>query len=61
MLSSRHDGWVPLERVEATAAAFAAAGAQVELRVTEDREHRIAPDGGGRRAAAAHRGRRGER
>ena len=33
-----------LERVEATAAAFAAAGAEVELQVTEDREHRIAPD-----------------
>ena len=43
VLTSRHDGWVALDRVEATAAAFAAAGAQVELQVTEDREHRIAP------------------
>ena len=43
MLSSRHDWWVPLPRVEATAAAFEAAGARVELRVTEDREHLIAP------------------
>jgi phospholipase/carboxylesterase len=43
VLTSRHDGWVALERVEATAAAFAAAGAKVELQVTEDREHRIAP------------------
>jgi predicted esterase len=43
MISSRRDDWVPLERVEATAAAFEQAGARVELQVTDDREHRIAP------------------
>jgi predicted esterase len=41
MASSRHDEWVALERVEATARAFAAAGADVTLRVSGDREHGI--------------------
>ncbi len=41
MESSRYDGWVALERVEATARALEAAGARVELQVAEDREHRI--------------------
>jgi phospholipase/carboxylesterase len=41
MASSRYDEWVALARVEATARAFAAAGADVTLRVSGDREHRI--------------------
>jgi phospholipase/carboxylesterase len=41
MASSRFDAWVPLARVEATADACRAAGADVELVVTEDREHVI--------------------
>ena len=41
MESSRYDGWVALERVEATARALEAAGARVELQVADDREHRI--------------------
>jgi phospholipase/carboxylesterase len=41
METSRHDGWVSLDHVEATARAFEAAGARVELRVDDDREHRI--------------------
>jgi phospholipase/carboxylesterase len=41
LASSRHDEWVPLHHVEATARAFAAAGADVTLRVSDDREHRI--------------------
>ena len=39
--SSRHDEWVKLERVQATAEAFAEAGARVTLETYEDREHRI--------------------
>jgi phospholipase/carboxylesterase len=39
--SSRHDEWVKPERVQATAEAFAAAGARVTLETYEDREHRI--------------------
>jgi phospholipase/carboxylesterase len=41
MESSRYDEWVPLDRVEATARALEAAGARVELQVSDDREHRI--------------------
>jgi phospholipase/carboxylesterase len=41
MESSRHDEWVALEWVEATARALEAAGARVELQVADDREHRI--------------------
>jgi len=41
METSRHDEWVPVERVEATARALEAAGARVELQVSEDRRHRI--------------------
>jgi predicted esterase len=41
MESSRYDEWVALDDVEATAKAFEAAGARVELQVSEDREHRI--------------------
>jgi phospholipase/carboxylesterase len=41
MESSRYDEWVALDDVEATAKAFEAAGARVELQVSDDREHRI--------------------
>ena len=41
METSRYDGWVALDRVEATARALGAAGARVELQVADDREHRI--------------------
>lgn len=41
METSRHDDWVALERVEATARALEAAGARVELDVADDPEHRI--------------------
>jgi phospholipase/carboxylesterase len=41
LVTSRHDEWVPLERVESTAQAFEAAGALVTLEVTADRDHRI--------------------
>ena len=43
MVSSRHDEWVSIEDVRATARAFEAAGARVDLRVLDDREHLIAP------------------
>jgi phospholipase/carboxylesterase len=43
MVSSRHDDWVSIEDVRATARAFEAAGARVDLRVLDDREHLIAP------------------
>jgi len=39
--SSRYDEWVALADVEATATALEAAGARVELQVSDDREHRI--------------------
>jgi phospholipase/carboxylesterase len=39
--SSRHDEWIKLGRVEATAAAFSEAGARVTLETYDDREHRI--------------------
>ncbi len=39
--SSRHDAWIKPARVEATADAFRAAGAQVTLEMYEDREHLI--------------------
>jgi phospholipase/carboxylesterase len=41
METGRYDEWVQLERVEATARAFAAAGAVVELQVSDDPAHRI--------------------
>ena len=41
METSRHDEWVALEHVEATARALEEAGARVELQVSDDREHRI--------------------
>jgi phospholipase/carboxylesterase len=41
METGRYDEWVSLERVEATARAFAAAGARVELQVADDPLHRI--------------------
>ena len=41
METSRHDEWVELEHVEATARALEAAGARVDLEVSDDREHRI--------------------
>jgi len=44
MVSSRYDEWVAIEHVRATARAFEAAGARVELTVLDDREHRIAPE-----------------
>jgi predicted esterase len=43
MVSSRHDEWVAIADVRATARAFEAAGARVDLRVLDDREHLIAP------------------
>jgi predicted esterase len=43
MVSSRHDDWVSIKDVRATARAFEAAGARVDLRVLDDREHLIAP------------------
>jgi phospholipase/carboxylesterase len=43
MASSRHDDWVAIEHVRATALAFEAAGARVDLRVLDEREHAIAP------------------
>jgi phospholipase/carboxylesterase len=43
MVSSRHDDWVSIDDVRATARALAAAGARVDLRVLDDREHVIAP------------------
>ncbi len=39
--TGRYDEWVPLRDVQATADAFAAAGADVTFAVSEDREHRI--------------------
>jgi predicted esterase len=39
--SSRYDGWIPLERAEATARAFELAGAQVAFEVHDDREHHV--------------------
>jgi phospholipase/carboxylesterase len=44
-VTRRADEWVALDRVEATAAAFAAAGADVTLEVTEDDTHRIGDAG----------------
>lgn len=41
METSRYDGWVALEYVKATHQRLEAAGARVELEVSEDREHRI--------------------
>jgi phospholipase/carboxylesterase len=43
MVSSRHDDWVSIDDVRATARALEAAGARVDLRVLDDREHLIAP------------------
>ena len=44
LVSSRHDEWVRVEDVRATARAFEAAGARVDLQVLDTREHLIAPD-----------------
>jgi predicted esterase len=44
MSASRLDGLVPVDRVEATARAFEAAGARVTLHLDEDPEHRISDD-----------------
>jgi phospholipase/carboxylesterase len=44
LVSSRHDEWVCVEDVCATARAFEAAGARVDLQVLDTREHLIAPD-----------------
>jgi predicted esterase len=44
LVSSRHDEWVRVEDVSATAQAFEAAGARVELQVLDTRKHLIAPD-----------------
>ena len=49
--SSRHDTWVRLDDVEATAEAFAAAGANVTLEVLDDREHLVSD----RAVAGLHR------
>jgi len=43
MVSSRHDDWVSIDDVRATARAFEVAGARVDLRVLDDRQHLIAP------------------
>jgi len=43
MVSSRHDDWVSMDAVCATARAFEAAGARVDVRVLDNREHLIAP------------------
>src|SRR4051812_50172831 len=43
MVSSRHDDWVSIDDVRATARAFETAGARVDLRVLDDRQHLIAP------------------
>ena len=43
MVSSEHDDWVAVDDVRATARALQAAGARVDLRVLDDREHLIAP------------------
>jgi predicted esterase len=42
--SSRHDEWVRFERAQATAEAFAKAGAKVTFETYEDREHHINDD-----------------
>jgi phospholipase/carboxylesterase len=42
--SGRYDEWVPLRDVQATAHAFAVAGADVRFAVFEDPEHRIVDD-----------------
>lgn len=39
--AGRHDEWIALEHIEATARAFEAAGARVEVALTDDPEHRI--------------------
>ena len=51
MVSSRHDEWVAIDDVRATARALERAGALVELRELDEREHAIAPDA----IAAVHR------
>jgi len=41
--ASRHDEWIPLEAIEVTARAFAAAGAAVSVALTENTDHVITP------------------
>ena len=44
LASSRFDGWVPIDRVEETAAVFRARGADVTLHVSDEREHLVDDD-----------------
>ncbi|NUU33312.1 dienelactone hydrolase family protein [Arthrobacter sp. C9C5] len=44
MASAAEDAWVPLPRIEATAAALSKAGAAVELHTYDDTEHHINDD-----------------
>jgi phospholipase/carboxylesterase len=44
MSSAEEDAWVPMPRVQATAAALAAAGATVELHGYDEQQHHINDD-----------------
>jgi phospholipase/carboxylesterase len=44
MASAAEDAWVPLQRIEATAAAFSNAGAAVEIATYDETEHHINDD-----------------
>lgn len=44
LLTAREDDWVPLHRVEETEEAFSSVGAQTDLTVYDDTEHRINDD-----------------
>lgn len=41
LTASEHDEWIPPEHVRRTAAALEAAGGEVELQMTGEREHGI--------------------
>jgi phospholipase/carboxylesterase len=41
--ASRYDEWIPLEAIEVTARAFAAAGADVSVALTDNTDHVITP------------------